>query len=164
MRSLLAPTAGYLLAALLAATAARAADVAYMPVNHQRLVQLSPAEVWSRVHDFLQDQGFEVVREDQASGMIDSRRQGPKTGAFAGLADCPTKLFWSPQHEVADLNIAIKPATDGARITVNAAFLQVGKPGKKGTADLACFSQGVLERAVMDVAAGQPMEAAVIPH
>ncbi len=141
-----------------------AADVGFAPINHQRLVQLSPSEVWSRVHDFLQDQGFDVVKEDQASGLIESRRLTPKKGALAHFADCPSKLFWSTKHQVTDLNIIIKPAPDGSRVTVNAAFLEAGKPGKKGLPELACVSQGVLESAVLEVAGGQPMEAAVIPH
>jgi hypothetical protein len=141
-----------------------AGDVGYAPINHQRVVLLSPSEVWSRVHDFLQDQGFNVVKEDQASGLIESRRMTPKKGALNGFADCPSKLFWSTQHQVTDLNIIIKPATDGSRVTVNAAFFEAGKAGKKGLPELACVSQGVLESAVLDVASGQPMEAAVIPH
>jgi hypothetical protein len=149
---------------LAAATSSVAADVGYAPVNHQRIVPLSPADVWGRVHDFLQDQGFDVVKEDQASGLIESRRLTPKKGGLAHIADCPSKLFWSTQHEVTDLNIIIKPAPDGSRVTVNAAFLRTGKPGGKGLPALACVSQGVLEAAVLDVAAGQPMEAAVIPH
>jgi len=153
-----------LAAALGAASPTVAADVGYAPINHQRLVQLSPAEVWSRVHDFLQDQGFDVVKEDQASGMIESRRLTPKKGALTGLADCPSKLFWSTRHEVTDLNIIIKPAPDGSKVTVDAAFLRAGKPNSKGLPELACVSQGVLEAAVLDVASGQPMEAAVIPH
>jgi hypothetical protein len=105
-----------------------------------------------------------VVKEDQATGMIESRRLTPKKGAIAHFADCPSKLFWSTRHEVTDLNIIIKPAQDGSRVTVNAAFLEAGKPGKKGLPELACVSQGVLEGAVLDVAGGQPMEAAVVPH
>jgi hypothetical protein len=146
------------------AGAALAADVGYAPINHQRIVPLSPSDVWGRVHDFLQNEGFDVVKEDQTSGMIESRRMTPRKGGLAHIADCPSKLFWSTQHEVTDLNILIKPATDGSRVTVNAAFLRAGKPGAKGLPELACVSQGVLEAAVLDVAAGQPMEAAVIPH
>jgi hypothetical protein len=153
-----------LTAVALVAVPALAADVGYMQVNRQRIVPLAPADVWGRVHDFLQDQGFDVVREDKASGLIESRRMTPKKGALARFADCPSKLFWSAQHEVTDLNIIIKPASDGSRVTVNAAFFQAGKAGKKGTPDLSCVSQGVLEAAVLDVASGQPMEAAVIPH
>jgi len=141
-----------------------AADIGFAPVNHQRVVPLSPADVWVRVHDFLQDEGFDVVKDDQATGLIESRRLTPKKGAIAHFADCPSKLFWSTRHEVTDLNIIIKPAQDGSRVTVNAAFLEAGKPGKKGLPELACVSQGVLEGAVLDVAGGQPMEAAVIPH
>jgi len=151
-------------ACLAVAASALAADVGYAPINHQRVVQLSPSDVWGRVHDFLQDQGFDVVKEDQASGVIESRRLTPKKGALTHFADCPSKLLWSTQHEVTDLNIIIRPAADGARVTVNAAFLRAGKPGKKGLPELACVSQGVLEGVVLDVAGGQPMEAAVIPH
>jgi hypothetical protein len=147
-----------------AATSSFAADVGYAPINHLRVVTLSPPEVWGRVHDFLQDQGFDVVKEDQASGVIESRRMTPRKGGLAHIADCPSKLFWATQHEVTDLNIIIKPAPDGSRVTVNAAFFRAGKPGQKGLPELACVSDGVLEGAVLDVAAGQPMEAAVIPH
>jgi len=163
MKWLLAPV---LLASFLLVCVAPsfAADIGFAPVNHQRVVPLSPADVWVRVHDFLQDEGFDVVKEDQATGMIESRRLTPKKGAIAHFADCPSKLFWSTRHEVTDLNIIIKPAQDGSRVTVNAAFLEAGKPGKKGLPELACVSQGVLEGAVLDVAGGQPMEAAVIPH
>jgi len=151
-------------AALAIASPGFAADVGFSPINHQRIVSFSPSEVWSRVHDFLQNQGFEVVREDQAAGLIESRRLTPAKGALNGFADCPSKLFWSAQHTVTDLNIVIRPAAEGARVTVNAAFLKAGKPGKKGLPELSCVSQGVLEAAVLDVASGQPMEAAVIPH
>ncbi len=160
MRRLLVLTVGM----LAIAGSSVAADVSYAPINHQRVVQLSPSDVWARVHDFLQDQGFDVVKEDQASGIIESRRLTPKKGGLTHLADCPSKLFWSTQHEVTDLNVIIKPAPDGSRVTVNAAFLRAGKPGSKGLPELACVSQGVLEGAVLDVAGGQPMEAAVIPH
>jgi len=149
---------------VLASPPSFAADVGYAPINHLRVVTLSPAEVWGRVHDFLQDQGFDVVREDQTSGVIESRRQTAKKGGLAHIADCPSKLFWATQHEVTDLNIIIKPAPNGSRVTVNAAFFRAGKPGQKGLPELSCVSHGVLEAAVLDVAAGQPMEAAVIPH
>jgi hypothetical protein len=146
------------------AGSAIAADVGYAPINHLRVVTLSPTEVWGRVHDFLQDQGFDIVREDKASGVIESRRQTPKKGGLAHIADCPSKIFWSTEHEVTDLNIVIKPAPDGSRVTVNADFFRAGKPGKKGLPELSCVSHGVLEGAVLDVASGQPMESAVIPH
>jgi len=146
------------------AASALAADVGYAPINHLRVVTLSPPEVWGRVHDFLQDEGFDVVREDKTSGVIESRRMTPKKGGLAHIADCPSKMFWATQHEVTDLNIIIKPVPDGSRVTVNAAFFRAGKPGQKGLPALSCVSHGVLEGAVLDVAAGQPMEAAVIPH
>ncbi len=162
MRSRLAPA--LIAGVLVAATSSLAADVGYAPLNHQRVVPLSPSDVWGRVHDFLQDQGFDVIKEDQAAGLIESRRMTPKKGGLAHIADCPSKLFWATQHEVTDLNIIIKPAPEGSRVTVNAAFLRAGKPGSKGLPELSCVSQGVLEAAVLDVASGQPMEAAVIPH
>jgi hypothetical protein len=162
MKRLLALTCA--ITVIAGSTPSFAADVGYAPINRQRIVSLTPPEVWGRVHDFLQDQGFDVVREDQAVGLIESRRMTPKKGGLAHIADCPSKLFWATGHEVTDLNIVIKPASGGSRVTVNAAFLRAGKPGGKGLPELACVSQGVLEAAVLDVAAGQPMEAAVIPH
>jgi len=146
------------------ATSTFAADVGYAPVNRQRLVPLSPSEVWGRVHDFLQDQGFDVIKEDQTAGLIDTRRQTPRKGGLAHIADCPSKLFWATQHEVTDLSILIKPAPGGSRVTVNTGFFRAGKPGQKGLPELTCVSTGVLEAAILDVADGQPMEAAVIPH
>jgi hypothetical protein len=154
----------WLLAAVLIALPAYGADVGFIPINHSRFSPLPPTEVWTRLHDFLQNQGFDVTKEDQAGGIIESRRQTGKSGGLKSFADCPSKLFWSPKHEVIDLNIILKPATDGTRVIVKAAFLQAGAPGKKGVPSLACVSQGVLEAAVLEVAAGQPMEAAVIPH
>jgi hypothetical protein len=157
-------SAAWLLATVLIALPARGADVGFIPINHSRFSPLPPTEVWSRLHDFIQNQGFDVTKEDQSSGIIESRRQTGKSGGLKSFADCPTKLFWSPKHEVIDLNILLKPTTDGTRVIVNAAFLQTGAPGKKGAPSLACVSQGVLESAVLDVANGQPMEAAIIPR
>jgi uncharacterized lipoprotein len=147
------------------AQAAHAADVAFVAINHQRIVpSTSPTEVWRRLHDFLQDQGYAVSREDVTAGSIDSQRSVLGTGTFKGLAECRAKLFWHPQREVANLTILIKPAADGTRVTANASFVQAEQNKKKGALSLDCTSTGVLERAVLDVAAGQPMESAIIPQ
>jgi uncharacterized lipoprotein len=142
-----------------------AADVAYVAVNHQRIIPATtPAEVWRRVHDFLQDQGYAISREDVTAGTIDSQRSVRGSGTFSGLAGCRSKLFWHPEREIASLTITIKPATDGTRVTANASFVQAEQNKKKGALSLDCTTSGVLERAVLDVAAGQPMESAIVPQ
>jgi uncharacterized lipoprotein len=147
------------------AAPAQAADVAFVPINHQRIIpSATTTEVWRRVHDFLQDQGYAVTREDVAAGTIDAQRSVLGEGSFKGLAQCRSKLFWHPQREIANLTILIKPATDGVKVTANAAFLQAEANKKKGALSLDCTSSGTLERAVLDVAAGQPMESAIVPQ
>ncbi|MHB8286232.1 MAG: hypothetical protein ACYDD1_16365 [Caulobacteraceae bacterium] len=147
------------------AAPAQAADVAFVPINHQRIVPgATSMEVWHRVHDFLQDQGYAVSREDVTAGTIDSQRSVLGTGTFKGLAECRSKLFWHPQREIASLTIIIKPATDGTKVTANASFVQAEQNKKKGALSLDCTTSGVLERAVLDVAAGQPMESAIVPQ
>jgi hypothetical protein len=150
---------------LAVAAPAQAADVAFMPINHQRIVPSATAgDVWRRMHDFLQDQGYAVTREDLVAGTIDAQRSIQGQGSFRGLAQCPSKLFWHPQREVTNLTVLIKPATEGVKVTANAAFVQAEPTKKKGALSLSCTSTGVLERAVLDVAAGQPMESAVVPQ
>lgn len=153
-----------ILGLLVICTPALASEIAYMPVNHQRVVPATTVEVWRRLHDFLEDQGISVVREDVAAGTIDAQRSVLGNGSFAGMAECRSKLFWHPEREVTNLTVKIKPALDGARVTANAAFLQTAKTKKKGALSLDCTSNGVLERAVLDVASGQPMESAIVPH
>ena len=156
---------GRLLTLLLVfAAPASAAEVGYMPINYQRIVPMTTDEVWRREHAFLQDQGIAVVHEDLAAGIIDAQRSSAGTGSFKGLADCRSKLFWRPDREITNLTVIVKPALDGAKVTANAAFLQTAKNKKKGLLSLDCVSQGVLEAAVLDVASGQPMESAVVPH
>lgn len=153
-----------LLLLLTFAAAAQAADIVFMPINHQRIVPTTTTEVWRRVHDFLQDQGYAVSREDLVAGTIDSSRSVRGSGSFKGLAECRSKLFWHPEREIANLTILIKPAMDGAKVTANASFIQAEQNKKKGALSLDCTSSGVLERAVLDVAAGQPMESAIVPQ
>ncbi len=141
-----------------------AAAPGYLPVNHQRVVPLPSQEVWRRVHDFLQDQGVSVVREDRAGGVIDARRSTPGRSALSGLAECSPKLFFKTDRAVLELTVLVRPVDDGTRVTVNAAFLELGRPGRRGTPGHACTSNGVLEAAVLDIASGQPMESAVVPH
>jgi uncharacterized lipoprotein len=149
----------------LIAVPAQAADVAFVPINHQRIVpSTTTTEVWRRVHDFLQDQGYAVSREDAVAGTIDSQRSVRGSGSFKGLAECRSKLFWRPERETASLTIIIKPATDGTKVTANASFVQAEQNKKKGALSLDCTTSGVLERAVLDVAAGQPMESAIVPQ
>ena len=63
-----------------------------------------------------------------------------------------------------DLTILVKPGPDGARVTANAAFSQTLRSRRAGALTVACNSNGVLESAVLNVASGQPMEAAVVPQ
>ena len=139
----------------------------YTAVNHQRLVPLAAADVWRRLHAFLQDQGIGVVSEDTAAGVIDARQEVTGKGLLALYADCgsqggvlPTPL----QHQTMDLTIRVRPEPDGSEVTANAAFSQTLRARRAGSVTVACASNGVLEAALLNVASGQPMEAAVIPR
>ena len=138
----------------------------YTAVNHQRLVPLAAEDVWRRLHAFLQDQGIAVVSEDVAAGTIDARQAASGKGLLASYADCGggIDLMHTLQRQTLDLTILVKPGPDGARVTANAAFSQTLRSRRAGALTVACNSNGVLENAVLNVASGQPMEAAVIPQ
>ncbi len=153
-----------LAAASVVAAPCGAATPGYLPVNHQAVVASPSLEVWRRVHDFLQDQGVAVVREDRLGGVIDARRATPGRAALTGVAECSPHLFFRTDHSLLDLTVVIKPVEDGAKITVNAAFLEVGRAGRRGALSHACTSTGVLEAALLGVASGQPMESAMVPR
>ncbi|WP_174301282.1 hypothetical protein [Caulobacter sp. S45] len=139
---------------------------AYVAVNHQRLVPLTAADVWRRLHLFLQDQGITVVSEDAAAGTIDARQAVSGKGLLVSYADCGGgfDLMHTLQSQTLNLTILVKPASDGAQVTANAAFSQTLRARRAGALTVACHSNGVLESAVLNVASGQPMEAAVIPQ
>ncbi len=139
---------------------------AYNAVNHQRVVPLAAADVWRRLHAFLQDQGIAVVSEDAAAGTIDARQASSGKGLLTSYADCGGgfDLMHTLQRQTMDLTIRIKPAADGAQVTARAAFSQTLRSRRAGVLTVACSSNGVLESAVLNVASGQPMEAAVVPQ
>ena len=151
---------------LLLGLAGCAQPPAYTAVNHQRVVQLATADVWRRLHAFLQDQGIAVVSEDVAAGVIDARQASSGKGLLASYADCGGgfDLMHTLQRQTMDLTIMVKPAPDGAQVTANAAFSQTLRSRRAGSLTVACNSNGVLESAVLNVASGQPMEAAVVPQ
>ena len=138
----------------------------YAAVNHQRVVPLGVSDVWRRLHAFLQDQGMSVVSEDVAAGLIDARQTTSSRGLLASYADCGggMDLMHTLQHQTLDLTIRVRPAPEGAEVTANAAFSQTLRSRRSGAVTVACDSNGVLEAAVLNVASGQPMEAAVIPQ
>ena len=139
----------------------------YVAVNHQRVVPLTVADVWRRLHAFLQDQGISVVSEDPAAGLIDARQTAPSKGLLASYADCGgggLDVMHVMQRQTMDLTIRVRPAPEGAEVTANAAFSQTLRSRRAGAVTVACDSNGVLEAAVLNVASGQPMEAAVIPR
>ena len=141
----------------------RAAAI-YLPVNHERVVPLASAEVWRRLHDFLQAQGFAVTSQAREAGVIDASRATAGRSGFAGFAQCGAHLFWRTAQAKIAITIQVKPLDDETRVIVNAAFLELGRPGRKGTPSLPCASNGVLEAAVLNVASGQPMESAIVPQ
>ena len=143
---------------------ARAEAPGYLPVNHQRVAPRPPAEVWDRVHAFLQDEGFAVTSENVRDGIIDASRASPGRAGLTGLADCNAHLFFRTAQVRTELTILIKPAYDGTKVTVNTAYFEVGKTTRKGARSFSCTGDGGLENAVLDAASGQPMEAAVIPR
>jgi hypothetical protein len=160
---------GPTLAALAGSTAVLAGCASpppYTAVNHQRLVPLAAADVWRRLHSFLQDQGIHVVSEDAAAGLIDARQESAAKGLLASYADCGATggLLRTMERQTLNLTIRIRPAADGAEVTANAAFSQTLHARHAGAVTVTCTSKGVLESAVLEVASGQPMEAAVIPH
>ncbi len=138
----------------------------YTAVNHQRVVPLAASDVWRRLHAFLQDQGISVVSEDAAAGVIDARQAASGKGLLASYADCGggIDLMHALQRQTMDLTILVKPGQDGAQVTANAAFSQTLRSRRAGALTVACHSNGVLENAVLNVASGQPMEAAVVPQ
>ncbi len=150
----------------LVALAGCAQPPVYTALNHQRVVPLAAADVWRRLHAFLQDQGIAVVSEDVAAGTIDARQASSGKGLLASYADCGGgfDLMHTLQRQTMDLTIRIRPAPDGAQVTANAAFTQTLRSRRAGALTVACNSNGVLESAVLNVASGQPMEAAVIPQ
>jgi hypothetical protein len=159
---------GAMLALSAAALAACARPPAYTAVNHQRVVPLAVADVWKRLHDFLQDEGIPVVSEDPAAGIIDARQAEMGKGLLTSYADCggagADSLLHPMQRQTMDLTIMVKPAPEGSQVTANAAFSQTLRSHHAGALTVACDSKGVVEAAVLNVASGQPMEAAVIPR
>jgi uncharacterized lipoprotein len=159
------------LAALACAAAACVLDGCASPappftaVNHQEVVPLAAPDVWRRVHAFLQDQGFRVTSEDLQAGIIDARQESPTKGLLPLYAECGGGgLLQTLQRQTADLTVRIRPVADGAQVTANAAFSQTLTARRAGAVTVACSSKGVLENAVLQVASGQPMEAAVVPR
>lgn len=150
----------------LLALAACAQPPPYVAVNHQRVVALAAPDVWRRLHAFLQDQGIAVVSEDLAAGTIDARQAASGKGLLASYADCGggVDLLHTLQRQTMDLTIRVRPDPDGAQVTANAAFSQTLRSRRAGALTVACNSNGVLESAVLNVASGQPMEAAVVPR
>ena len=150
----------------LATLQACATAPSYMAVNHRRVVPLATAEVWRRLHAFLQDEGIHVVSEDAAAGLIDAQQAVHGRGLIAAYADCGQglDLLHSLQSQTIDLTIRVTPAADGAQVVANASFTQTLRDRRSGALTLACRSNGVLEDAVLNVASGQPMEAAVVPQ
>ena len=137
----------------------------YTAVNHQRVVTLSSVEVWRRLHAFLQDQGIAVVAEDPGAGIIDAQQVTPGRGLLAAYAACgggnPLQIR---QRQTMDLTIRVTPVPDGAQVIAHAAFSQTLRSRRAGALTVACESNGVIEAAVLNVASGQPMEAAPVPR
>ncbi len=138
----------------------------YRAVNHQVVVPLAAADVWRRIHAFLQDQGIRVVSEDPAAGLIDARQEVAGRGLLASYASCGGQGAFSrgQPRQTLSLTVRIRPTFDGAEVTANALFAQTLTARRAGAVTVACPSKGVLEDAVLQVASGQPMEAAVIPQ
>jgi hypothetical protein len=143
-----------------------ASTPAVVPVNHQRIVPLASADVWKRVHQFLADEGISVSSEDMAAGIIDAERSASGKGTLTGLATCGSQpLPFQPlRKQTLKLTVLVKPVSDGAQVTANAAFTETLASRHTGALTVACPSTGVLEAAVLSVASGQPMEAAIIPR
>ncbi len=152
--------------AALAAVQGCATPAPFTAVNHQRVVTLSTVDVWRRLHAFLQDQGIAVVAEDPGAGIIDARQSTPSHGLLASYATCGGgDLLHALQRQTMDLAIRVIPVPDGAQVTAHAAFTQtLSSRRHAGALTVACSSNGVIESAVLNVAAGQPMEAAPIPQ
>ena len=150
----------------LAALAGCARPPAYTAVNHSRVVPLAASDVWRRLHAFLQDQGISVVSEDAVAGVIDARQASSGKGLLSSYADCGggVDLMRTLQRQTLDLTILVKPAAEGAQVTANAAFSQTLRSRRAVALTVTCNSNGVLENAVLNVASGQPMEAAVVPQ
>ena len=149
----------------LALSAGCARPPLYTAVNHQRVVPLPAADVWRRLHAFLQDQGISVVSEDAVAGVIDARQAVEGRGLLSSYADCGGgDLLHALERQTMDLTILVKPAPEGAQVTANAAFSQTLRARRAAALTVACNSNGVLENAVLNVASGQPMEAAVVPR
>jgi hypothetical protein len=141
----------------------------YVAVNHQRVVPLASTDVWKRVHQFLADENISVTSEDIASGIIDAERSVNGRGSLTGLANCGEKPLHSANRQTLKLTILVKTAPEGSQVTANAAFTETlasmfQSHQAAAALTVACPSTGVLEAAVLDVASGQPMEAAVIPQ
>ena len=153
-------------AAVLTVVAACSPPPPYRAVNHQIVVPLAAADVWRRIHAFLQDQGIHVVSEDPAAGLIDARQQVAGKGLLASYATCGGQglLNRAEPRQTLDLTVRIRPTPDGAEVTANALFAQTLTARRAGAVTVACSSKGVLENAVLEVASGQPMQAAVVPQ
>ena len=138
---------------------------AFVALNHRVITPLASADVWRRLHAFLHDEGIPVISEDAQAGIIDARQAVAGRGLLASYADCGgVDLLHTMQRQTVDLTIRVRSAPDGAEVTANAAFSQTLRSRRAGALTVACSSNGVLEAAVLSVASGQPMEAAVIPQ
>ena len=143
-----------------------ASPPAYVAVNHQRLVPLAAPDVWRRLHEFLQDQGIHVVTDDIAAGIIDARQEVAGKGLLASYADCGGQggPLHPLQRQTLDLTVRVKAEPDVSEVRADPAFSQTLRARRAGALTVACVSNGLLENAVLNVASGQPMEAAVIPR
>lgn len=151
--------------AFIALASGCASTPSFVAVNHQQIIPLPEAEIWRRLHAFLQDQNISVISEDAAAGVINARQAVLGHGLLTSYADCGGGGLLHPlQRQTLDLTILLKPAPDGSKVTVNAAFSETLSSRRAVALTIACRSNGVLEAAVLNVASGQPMEAAVVPR
>ena len=138
----------------------------YTAVNHQRVVPLAAPDVWRRLHGFLLDQGIHIVSEDPGAGILDAQQAVAGKGLLGSYADCGqgVDLLHTLQRQTLDLTIRVTPTPEGSQVIANAAFSQTLRARRAGVLTVACRSNGVLEDAVLNVASGQPMQAAPIPQ
>ncbi len=66
-------------------------------------VDAAPASVWPRLSSFLQEEGYQLDRQDPKLGILESdwtggSAGGPDTGGLQGLLKGITRLFFVPDH------------------------------------------------------------------
>lgn len=151
----------YLLAtAAVMALASCATPAAYVPIENTATIALSQDVVWSNLVEYFAENNISIKTIERDSGIIYAERSISGPGELASLASCGSAFGSAPIATTLDMNVFVRPTTDGtaSRVTVNTRFHQVQANGftNGATSTVACNSLGQIERRVLAAARGTP--------